>query len=171
MDAMLIECILKRDGGTKVDLGGTTYHFSPDSEGRHVAMVADPDHIGRFLSITEGYRIPRAMTAIPATSVTQVAPIGAVGAIAPVTTKPDTEVERVSLDHEQSKGIQEPFDDQPKGDDGADTGMNNPAPPLDLASLDKEQLAAEYIAVLGQKPHPAMSAAKMIEKIKAASAA
>ena len=58
MDAMLIECILKRDGGSKVDLGDNTYHFAPDSEGRHVAMVADPDHIGRFLSISEGYRIP-----------------------------------------------------------------------------------------------------------------
>lgn len=170
MEAMLIECILKRDGGTKVDLGDNTYHFAPDSEGRHVAMVTDPDHIGRFLSISEGYRIPRPSTS-PVAQAAVVAPIGAVGAVVPVTVKREPEVERVKLDVDQTDADAEDSSDQPKSDGSTDEGMNHPTPPLDLASLDKEQLASEYLAKLGQKPHPAMSAAKMIEKIKAASAA
>lgn len=154
MDAMLIECILKRDGGSKVDLGDTTYHFAPDSEGRHVAMVADPDHIGRFLSITEGYRIPRASTAIPATSV---ASIGAVGAVAPVTASPEPVLEQVALEV-----VEEP------AEVAAEPVVAEAAP---LEGMTKEQLAEVYLAKTGQKAHPAMSAAKMIEKIKAASAA
>ena len=170
MDAMLIECILKRDGGSKVDLGDNTYHFAPDSEGRHVAMVADPDHIGRFLSISEGYRIPRASTS-PVAQAAVSAPIGAVGAVVPVTVKREPEVDLVNLDKEQETGDQNTPDEPQQGDGSADDGVSDPARPLDLASLDKEQLAAEYLSKLGQKPHPAMSAAKMIEKIKAASAA
>lgn len=38
-------------------MGGVEYHFSPQPDGRHVAEVDHPDHIGRFLSITEGYRL------------------------------------------------------------------------------------------------------------------
>jgi hypothetical protein len=54
---MKIECILKRPGGTKVDLGGTEYHFAPQADGAHVAVVKENAHIQRFLSIPEGYRI------------------------------------------------------------------------------------------------------------------
>lgn len=52
-----IESIIRRKGGTKVTLGGTTYHFTPDDEGRHVAEVSKNAHIQRFLSITEGFRL------------------------------------------------------------------------------------------------------------------
>lgn len=54
---MKIECILKRRGGTFASVGGVTYHFKPQPDGRHVAEVTDPAHIGRFLSIVEGYRL------------------------------------------------------------------------------------------------------------------
>jgi hypothetical protein len=54
---MKIQCILKRDGGTTVDLGGVQYHFEPLADGAHVADVADVDHIDRFLAIPEGYRV------------------------------------------------------------------------------------------------------------------
>jgi hypothetical protein len=53
---MLIECIIKRDGGTRLTLWGTPYHFEPDADGRHVADVTDPAHVERFLSIPEAYR-------------------------------------------------------------------------------------------------------------------
>lgn len=56
---MDIECKLKRDGGTKVPLGGNTYHFTPRSDGAHVADVTNDDHIDRFLGIPEGYRVYR----------------------------------------------------------------------------------------------------------------
>ena len=54
---MKIECILKREGGSKVEIGGTEYHFAPQPDGAHVAEVSNNGHIQRFLSIPEGYRI------------------------------------------------------------------------------------------------------------------
>lgn len=54
---MKIECILKREGGSKVEIGGTEYHFAPQADGAHVAEVSNNGHIQRFLSIPEGYRI------------------------------------------------------------------------------------------------------------------
>lgn len=54
---MKIECILKREGGSVVDLGGIEYHFEPLADGAHVADVTDEAHIDRFLSISEGYKV------------------------------------------------------------------------------------------------------------------
>lgn len=54
---MKIECILKREGGSVVDLGGIEYHFEPVADGAHVAEVEDKAHIDRFLSISEGYKL------------------------------------------------------------------------------------------------------------------
>lgn len=53
---MKIESIIKRPGGTSVTLGGVVYHFAPDAEGRHVADVDNPEHVGVLLGIKEGYR-------------------------------------------------------------------------------------------------------------------
>lgn len=52
---MKIQCILKRDGGTKVTIGNTEYHFAPDDNGDHFAEVTDKAHIERFLNIPEAY--------------------------------------------------------------------------------------------------------------------
>lgn len=61
---MLIECKIKRKGGSRITmLDGTTYHFAPadgDNRNAHVALVTNPDHIQRLLSITEGYRLAAA---------------------------------------------------------------------------------------------------------------
>ena len=54
---MKIRCKQNREGGTKIDLDGIDYHFVPDKNGDHVAEVTDKKHIGRLLSITEGYEM------------------------------------------------------------------------------------------------------------------
>lgn len=54
---MKIESIIKRDPPTEVVLGDTTYKFSPDDKGRHVAEVTDKHHIARLLSISEGFQL------------------------------------------------------------------------------------------------------------------
>lgn len=54
---MKIECKLHREGGTKVQLNGTEYHFEPKADGSHVADVSDEEHIAQFLAIPEGYKI------------------------------------------------------------------------------------------------------------------
>ncbi|MCE7797859.1 hypothetical protein LWE61_15005 [Sphingobium sufflavum] len=53
---MLIESIIKRPEGTKVEFDTKTYHFKPDDDGRHVAEVEETDHISRLLSIRDGFR-------------------------------------------------------------------------------------------------------------------
>lgn len=64
---LLIESILKREGGTVIPMPNpdVTYHFAPDQEGRHVAVVADPGHAQRFMQITEGFRLVGAVAAPP----------------------------------------------------------------------------------------------------------
>lgn len=55
-----IECILKRNGGTKVKFSGPEreYHFKPsDSDPRHVAVVDIETHAKQLLRIKEGYQL------------------------------------------------------------------------------------------------------------------
>ncbi len=61
---MLIESIIKREGGTRVDLDRKQYHFKPKQvdgvgpgdELPHVCEVEDEKHITTFLAISEGFR-------------------------------------------------------------------------------------------------------------------
>lgn len=63
MSAMLVRIKQKRTlpNGTKgsnIDMGDkTTIPFREDENGDHVAMVSNPRHIQRLLSITEGFEI------------------------------------------------------------------------------------------------------------------
>ena len=52
---MLIKCKLKREGGSKIKIGGEEYHFAPDDNGDHVAEVTNEAHANRFLEISEAY--------------------------------------------------------------------------------------------------------------------
>lgn len=54
---MKIESIIRRKKGTTVTMQGESYHFTPDSEGRHVADVNKKAHLAKFLAIPEGYRL------------------------------------------------------------------------------------------------------------------
>lgn len=62
---MKIESLLRRKGGTKVTLDGVEYHFIPGPDGREFADVTNPDHIGIFASIREGYCVAGAETKAP----------------------------------------------------------------------------------------------------------
>lgn len=53
---MRIESLIKRPKGTEITLGQNTYHFVPDDEGRHVAVVENEAHILSLLAIKEGFR-------------------------------------------------------------------------------------------------------------------
>lgn len=58
---MLIECKLKRPGGSKIDIDGAVYHFKPKTDGPgdpHVCDVTDKLHAQRFLGIAEAYCLP-----------------------------------------------------------------------------------------------------------------
>lgn len=63
---MLIESIIKRAGGTVITMPtegkpDTEYHFKPEDglfDSPHVAEVNIQQHVDRFLSISEGFRVP-----------------------------------------------------------------------------------------------------------------
>ena len=68
---MLIQCHIKREGGSLIDIGGTTYHFAPNEHGDHVCEVPVKKHVRRFLSIDGGevyepYDEPKAVEPAPA---------------------------------------------------------------------------------------------------------
>jgi hypothetical protein len=48
---MLIECLIKRPGGTVVTIGDDTYEFQPDDSGAHVCYVSVPSHAKRMLDL------------------------------------------------------------------------------------------------------------------------
>jgi hypothetical protein len=52
---MLIKSLIKRDGGSMVDIDSVYYDFQQDSDGDHVCDVTDSAHAELLLSITEGY--------------------------------------------------------------------------------------------------------------------
>lgn len=54
---MKIECKLRREGGTRAEIGGIEYHFEPLADGAHVAEVDNAEHVDRFLAIPEGYKL------------------------------------------------------------------------------------------------------------------
>ncbi|CAM8654980.1 hypothetical protein [Sphingobium cupriresistens] len=54
---MLIESIIRRKNGTKVDLDGVSYHFRPsEDDDRHTDDVDNQGHIAALLAIKEGFR-------------------------------------------------------------------------------------------------------------------
>ncbi|MCW2275138.1 hypothetical protein GJ654_10415 [Rhodoblastus acidophilus] len=75
---MKIESIIRRAGGSHIPLWGETYHFvpTPAPSGPHIADVTNPEHIGRFLSITEGFRVAKDQgEAAPAPAPKSIAPV------------------------------------------------------------------------------------------------
>ena len=74
---MKLQCILRRDGGTKAEIGGIEYHFVPLADGAHVAEVAEEAHIDRFLSIPEAYKVYHGHEALTASTSQPVAPVAA----------------------------------------------------------------------------------------------
>lgn len=158
---LLIESIIQRKGGTKIKLGTTAYHFTPDDKGRHVAAVEDPDHIGRLLGIPEGYRIPREADADkPAVSG---AALGASGAKVESATVKD-----LTITKDQGKAAQLP--PKAEGSEPA-SGQTDPKPApagaTDLADMDIDQLRAAHKDEIGREAHPQAKEETLRAKIQA----
>lgn len=149
---MLVECKLKRPGGSQVELGGVTYHFKDDGTGRHVAMVSNSDHLGRLLSITEGYKLAADQAAQPA------APTPA--PVAPSAQAPAPAVVVVAqgagaVQTKQAAALV-PDQEEPQGT------------PTLSEDMDIEQIRDIYERELGRKPNPNWKAATLIAGITGA---
>lgn len=88
MDSTNIECKLLREGGTRAEIGGTEYHFEPLADGAHVAAVSNDDHIARFLSITDAYRLYRGKESPKGKPVKVAAPSAAPAPVAALVPEP-----------------------------------------------------------------------------------
>jgi hypothetical protein len=102
---MRIESIIRRNGGTRITLEKSNYHFKPTADdARHIADVSNSGHAQHFLSIKEGYRIadgkvPAAAAATksaatkPAETKKPVEPVKPTEPVVPVTPVEPTETE------------------------------------------------------------------------------
>lgn len=170
---MQIQSILIRQGGTRVDLDGTNYHFKPISNERdapQVASVLIPAHQERLLSITEGYRLYK--SPVPARSIASArAPKPIAPPIAPPLPQdhpdhPANAADQGAADQgADDASIDQGADDQDADQDegeGAQDGADIKAATLtdaaraqmveELGELSDEALAAEYKEKYGRPP-------------------
>ena len=174
---MKIECKLKREGGSLVTLGNEQYHFAPDQLDRHVAEVTDEDHVARFLEIPQYREIqddgePRVAATTTGDTLTPTenqdgnsaddarAPADGnlqKGAQGEGDVAHDQGAQKTSSDkHDQ--GAQEKADEQ--HDQGAQEKEDGVSGELDI-----EQARQAYFEAFGKKPHHAMNADTMYERI------
>jgi hypothetical protein len=97
---MKIRCILKRDDGTEVELGGQTYLFAPENKSLkpgtpeflaadHVCDVTVADHVRRLLRISEAYEPVLPEDVPKQTAIVQAAATGAEDDARPTSGNPD----------------------------------------------------------------------------------
>ena len=175
---MKIECILKRDGGTRTDIGGVAYHFAPLADGAHVAEVAQTDHIDRFLSIPEGYRVyhGQAEPKAPPEPITRPATVQQAEQPKPsamlsgseqhppeftIAGKVYTQLDVVQMAFAASGLTSDEWNDL--GDDERAAKIDIALDDLSETADDRAELVAQYEAKFGKKPHGKAS----IDTIKA----
>lgn len=157
--AVIIESLIKRAGGSKIPMGGATYHFAPDDHGRHVATISDPDHIARFLQISEGFRMLAAVAVPAAAPAAPAAPVGVV-AQQPAPAQPaqlNGPAEAVTAPSPA------PATPAPSVQDRQDAGMTTKP----LQEMTDEELRVVFKAEIGRAPSPKSKMETMIAQIEA----
>jgi hypothetical protein len=194
---VLIQCILIREGGTKVSIDETDYHFMDDGDGNHVAPVTIQKHIDRFMDIPEGYRLFKGASGQASEPVSMGAnvvdptdwdtimtqhntPEPAVGLRTPVAVEPITTAavepapaEPAAVDPITSDApiTPEPAAVEPEPD--LEHAVLEPQDPLvagevvALKDMNDAQLRTVYEDEVGRKPHPAAKADTMRGSIQA----
>ena len=177
---MKIECVLKRGGGTRVDIDGINYHFAPLPDGAHVADVENKSHIKRFLSIPEAYELYVPDSAIPvSTGTTVFEPVAPQGneqvalhgtsvhmSSFEINGRTYTLGDVVAKAHTASGLSVEDWNAMPEAGraDMIDAELDKLAADFDA---DRSDLVAKYQAKFGRKPHPATSSEKLRASIGA----
>lgn len=118
-------------------LDAINYHFKPEgADPRHVCEVTDNDHIQRFLSITEGYRIAEHTKDEPVVDKVKVAPIKESAPLAPA-----------------------------GGDEASDEGEVKADAPVS-ANETRDEAAARYQAKFGRKPHGKWDKERIVKELE-----
>lgn len=179
--AAIIECILRRPPhGTKIELDGKTIHFKPDADGRETAVVDDPEHIARLLSIPEAYRLSGVASKEPNTvpmgiiapvttpTLTQGAdPAPQNDAKGPETTPPVTTP--ATIEPGTAAPPQSPLDHDGDGKAGGSLPKADEpdAVPADLINRSLDDLRAVFQAEVGRKPNDRAKPETLIAQIVA----
>lgn len=137
--SQIIECLIKRAGGSVIELGAAKYHFKPNAEGDHVCEIADEGHADILLAIDTAYR-PYAQ--------------------AVVDTNTDDGGPRIDL---SGTVITDDDDDGDTGGEGT-TETKAPEQPEDEVA-ERERLAALYLERFGKKPHHMMGIKRIREEL------
>lgn len=154
---MLIQCTIKRQGGSRVTLGDQRYHFAPDDLGRHVAEVTDEAHIARLLSIS-------AYVALG-----DDAPVAAAATDAARTLTPQEPHDADTTDDGRDAGVQGAQDgDLPAAGQGDDPAGEGAAQDGQKAPEDVELEAAReaYREAFGKAAHPRAHASTLWQRIE-----
>lgn len=175
---MQIECKLKREGGTKADIDGIVYHFTPLADGAHVADVLNEKHQDRFLSISEGYRLYRGTEQAPPAAPADTVPAADIAiALLYSSMHPATfdiggktwQLGEVVALAAASFGPEEwnELSDEARADLIDEQLDKLEAEAANTATVDPEldTLRAQYEAKFGKKPHPAMKADSIRAKL------
>lgn len=181
---IVMECTIKRvlptgQGGSDIDMGdGSIIAFRQHTDGRHIGIIANPDHFARLMQIPESFRMIGVYTA-PAESLGAAAP-------APVakeaTARPlidvatdilnGNEVSLMDLDHDE-------FDGVPLGrlaeaaqaivePEGQATNYAFAGERVPLEGLTIQDVRMVFERELGTKAHPATKLDTLVAKIMAA---
>ena len=139
--SQIIECLIKRAGGSIIELGAEKYHFKPNAEGDHICEIADQEHAGILLAIDTAYR-PYVQSVVD--------------------TKIDDDGPRVDL----AGSIITDGEDDDEGKTGGEaiTDKKVPEQPEDEAA-ERERLAALYLERFGKKPHRMMGVKRIREEL------
>lgn len=182
---MKIESIIRRKNGTRVEMDEAVYHFKPtDADERHLCEVEIKAHIQRFLAIPEGYQ-PADLSDL--SDITQPAPAeptgeqpvlgtldGVVeqdGTVTKLEELPrdqllvlarDMEIEGAEdmTDEQLAAAVRaEPVEpvDEPTEEPTKDEPQKDKAP----AELSRDDLAKQYEAKFGKRPHHKLSAERI----------
>lgn len=156
---MLIECKLKRQGGSHITMkDGTVYHFAPDKTGKHVCDVRNKEHVARLLSISEGYEV---VMDEPLTVAAPSAPLGGLSKAPPAPTggsenddtgEPTTEL---TGDTETQPTTETSPANEPTG-----------ATIDSYAHLERDELARLVTERTGQAPHHKTGKEKLVAVLK-----
>lgn len=131
-----IECLIKRQGGSIIELDDSKYHFKPNGDGDHVCDVPNEGHAAILLAIDTAYR--------------------------PYDLDSNADAGHGNGDAVDLTGAIIKADDTDDGE-GA-TGDGAKEKPLDEAA-ERERLAALYQERFGKKPHHMMGVKRIREEL------
>ena len=134
-----IECLIKRPGGSIIELDDSKYHFKPNGDGDHVCDVPNEGHAAILLAIDTAYR--------------------------PYALGSNADAGHGNGDAVDLTGAIIKADDTDDTDDGEGaTGDGAKEKPLDEAA-ERERLAALYQERFGKKPHHMMGVKRIREEL------